>query len=520
MMKTVRDTFENCKRSLTPADRAAFTAAFVTGILTHLPAMTGDFPNHDGLGSLYFDQNMITSGRWFLTVAAGISSYYALPWVIGLLGLLYLSITALLISRILKAESAATAVGIGCLLAVFPSMASMFAYVFTLDGYLLGLLLAVWAVYLTDRSRYGWIPGGILLAFSLGTYQAYLSFAALLCLLSLALLAQDGAVSLSAKWKKAGSFVYMGILGLALYYGILQLLLKIQGRTLSGYQGIGEKTSEGPIARAFDAIPLLYRDFFTFSGSRGFLPGWFAAAAMGVLLIPACAVLLRRILRRKWYRSLWFYWTLLLLGIGIPAACNLLLLMTPEVNYHLIMRFQWVLFPVFALVITADAQEEPEGAAGWQALAGWAAAAAVCVLVFSYGIADNIGYSNLQKKYERTYAYCERLLDRIEQTPGYYQGIPVAMIGVVGEESYPGVDLTGEVTGEMVGLSGDYLVYTSANYEAFIRAYLGATLNFLPPEAMEEIYYSPAYREMGSFPAADSVRIVDGILYVKTENKG
>ena len=57
---------------------------------------------------------------------------------------------------------------------------------------------------------------------------------------------------------------------------------------------------------------------------------------------------------------------------------------------------------------------------------------AVWILVFNYGVSDNIGYSNLEKKYEKTYAYCVRLLDRIEQTPGYYQGIPVAVVGVIG----------------------------------------------------------------------------------------
>ena len=43
--------------------------------------------------------------------------------------------------------------------------------------------------------------------------------------------------------------------------------------------------------------------------------------------------------------------------------------------------------------------------------------------------------------------------------------------------------------------------------------------NVLPPEAMEEMYYSEAYREMESFPGADSIRIIDGVMYIKTENR-
>ena len=42
----------------------------------------------------------------------------------------------------------------------------------------------------------------------------------------------------------------------------------------------------------------------------------------------------------------------------------------------------------------------------------------------------------------------------------------------------------------------------------------------MTPEEMEDIYFSKEYIEMESFPAASSVKVVDGIMYVKTENVG
>ena len=143
---------------------------------------------------------------------------------------------------------------------------------------------------------------------------------------------------------------------------------------------------------------------------------------------------------------------------------------------------------------------------------------AAFVLVFFYGITDNIGYCNLQKRYEKTYAYCVRLLDRIEQTEGYYQGIPIAMVGVVGDREFPGTDITLPVTSGMTGLNGDVLLYTGENYRIFIQNYLGATLNILPPEAMEEMYNNEEYVAMDCFPGENSIRIIDGIMYIKTEN--
>ena len=150
----------------------------------------------------------------------------------------------------------------------------------------------------------------------------------------------------------------------------------------------------------------------------------------------------------------------------------------------------------------------------------WIVLGAALILLFNYGITDHIGYSNLEKRYEKTYAYCVRLLDRIEQTEGYYHGIPIAMVGIVGYTEFPDTDITGKVTGGMIGVSGDTLLYTADNYQSFMKNYLGATLNFLDVETVGEIYFSEEYIAMDTFPAENSVKVVDGIMYVKTENVG
>ena len=92
------------------------------------------------------------------------------------------------------------------------------------------------------------------------------------------------------------------------------------------------------------------------------------------------------------------------------------------------------------------------------------------------------------------------------------------MIGVIGEEAYPTTDITRNVTSNLIGVGGDYLLYTGHNYELFMEHYLGASLNILPSEAMGEMYYQDVYVKMSPFPAKDSIQIIDGVMYVKTEN--
>ena len=69
-----------------------FLSAVTVGLLAHFPVMSSNLPNADAMSNFYFDQNMVTSGRWFLTVVCGISSYFDLKWVIGVLSILYLQI--------------------------------------------------------------------------------------------------------------------------------------------------------------------------------------------------------------------------------------------------------------------------------------------------------------------------------------------------------------------------------------------------------------------------------------------
>lgn len=101
-MTTPMAFYEKLRGKIKREWKLAFLAAAVTALLVHMPALLMDVPNHDGLDSMYFDQNMITSGRWFLMVACGFSSFYTIPWVIGLLGILFLSLAAAALTEALE----------------------------------------------------------------------------------------------------------------------------------------------------------------------------------------------------------------------------------------------------------------------------------------------------------------------------------------------------------------------------------------------------------------------------------
>ena len=511
-MKTPSECMAIVKEKTKKEWKIAALSAFFLGLLIHLPAWIQDVPNHDGLASVYFDQNMITSGRWFLTVACGLSSFYTLPWLIGLLSLLWLSITAALLVELLEVHRTEWIVVISGLLVSFPALASTYAYVFTADGYMLALLLAVLAVLVTKKYAKGFLAGGILLAFSMGTYQAYLSFCILLCMYALI---QEFLTEHPVKEKITAVLKYlaMGILGAGLYFVILQILLKLQGKVLDTYQGISDMTAVGGTSLSA-TIAGMYEDFMVFvcKGNILFNNGFslIAVLVMGGLLLWTVCSLIRK---RKLYKSPLFWGILIVLILVTPLATNMILFISPQVGYHLLMRYQYVLLLILSVAFISN-YSSPLPFAQWGLM--------VCstVVCFNFAVSVNIGYSNLHKRYEKTYAYCLRLADRIEQTEGYYTGMPVVIMGIVGDENFPTTDVTEAVTGNMIGLCGDYLCYTGQNYQDFFKHYLGITIEVVEQEKVGEIYDTSAiYQSLDSFPGNNCTCVVDGILYVKTENR-
>ena len=101
-MKSPSEILVYLKQNMKREWKIAFISTFLIGVLLHAPMMLRDIPNHDGLDSMHFSQNMIVSGRWFLSVACGISSYYTLPWLIGILAMVYLGLTSVFLVDFLE----------------------------------------------------------------------------------------------------------------------------------------------------------------------------------------------------------------------------------------------------------------------------------------------------------------------------------------------------------------------------------------------------------------------------------
>lgn len=110
--------------------KTAFYSAFFLGLLIHIYKFTNLMPNHDGLYNFYSSQNMVASGRWFLSIACCLGSFFDLPWINGVLSLIFMGLTAAVIADIFDMENPCLIILSSGLLVSFPAITATMAYEF------------------------------------------------------------------------------------------------------------------------------------------------------------------------------------------------------------------------------------------------------------------------------------------------------------------------------------------------------------------------------------------------------
>lgn len=509
-------TIDDVRAKIKPQWRWAFLSCFVGGILTFGYFMTNHFLTSDSLWNLVSDQDMIVLGRQFLTYACSISTDYDLPWVNGLLAIFFMSVTSVLVVEGLGIKSKYLSALAGVVLVTFPSMTSTFCYTFTIDGYMLAVLLAATAFFLTDRKRWGFIPGVTLLGFSLGIYQAYFSVTIVLCILKLLLDILEGE-KLKKIFSKVWRYVIMGIGSYVFYYLSLQIMLKIKQANLSDYQGVNNLKTFS-LADIHQGIIGAYKTFFSFLRAPGALAttNVMRVAVLLLILLGALIYLWKFVAEKyenKILRLILIFGLLLVMPVGATIVC----VMAPTLYFHLLMRTPWALFFVFVLVLIEKMPKvTKELWKKWQKTFATMVCLATAMMVLQFSIAANVVAFNMEEKYEKTYGLSLRILDRLEQMPDYKTGDKVAFVGGgVDQSIYPYTDSTSTYLKGYMGAEGTIVANDTDKFASFWFHYLNVTITTATLEETLEVLDTEEYKHMENFPNESSIKKIGEIWVVK-----
>ena len=218
-------------------------STFVVGLITHGYMFLQDAVSHDSLNEFYgYNDWKVQLGRFVTPLYKVLTrGNMTLPWLIGLYSMLWLGLTVFFTVKIFNVKSKFFTVMIAGIYATNIAVISTTAtYIHDLDCYMCSLLLAVVAIYLWNRYKYGFLFAIPAVALSMGLYQSYLSVMLTMIVFVLVMNLLSGKRFKEIFFKGLKS-VGMLLTGGILYYVAFKVVLAVTGLTeLTGtYNSVG-----------------------------------------------------------------------------------------------------------------------------------------------------------------------------------------------------------------------------------------------------------------------------------------
>ncbi len=493
-----------------------FCSGFLSGLLVHAYMLTNKLPNWDDINNLGGYGVGSEFGRWFLKYVNPLDGVWSVPWLGGIFSIALISVAGCMLLSALELRSTTSAILVPLMMMSFPSMCSLFTFMFTADCYAVGILFACTAAWLIRKYRFGFIPGIVLLVLSMGIYQAYLCLALgiLVCGLFFDLLKEKNEKRIFVK----GLWAFLILVISAVIYMALARLIYPDLGSQNGLDQMGRiELSRLPrlILRAYKWVAeyFILKPWSYVTGFAWFLNVLSALAAAGFVIFS--------FFRGKFWKKPVAAALFVFLAAAIPLAMGSIIIMAPDASVSLLMLYQFHLLYVFVIAMLEKTQlSGSEKKQKMVRLIGPAVVVLILLVGYQNFVVTNEAYFRMDVAYERAYAYYNRIMARIEATEGYQTGDAIALIGEYGLSKTPDLlgsySLDGERYEDLSGVAKETGLLTSGVRHNFMKTYIGVEMPDVSAETEAAIRASEEYQNMPSYPAEGCVKQIEGVWVVKT----
>ena len=512
-------------RNLSGAVKTAFYAAFAAGLAAHLYQFTNKLYNYDELANTPGGIGLSTEqGRWLLNwmgrfMRSVFGGSYSLPFFNGIFALLFLALSAGMVVSVFQVRNKLTAGLIGGLMTVFPAVVSMYFFMFLALYYAIGIFFSVFAAWLTvkyPKNIIANITAVVMIACSLGIYQAYFPDTVCILLIVVILKAAFGGVKEKKEWKEfflmIARFLVVMAAGVAVYFLINKAVLAVTHIQLTSYQG-GDTMGKITIAQLISALKSCYTSFFDlgFSNVMGISYNRTVRRLIKVVwILFAAGIGAYLVLKKKEYLNK----VIVLCGILVfPVAMFLIYVMAPNSYCYTLMAYSVVFFFVFFLLWLDACSRNLKLHAPVKSITNWVSALLTAALVIVFVWYANGNYMALEYTKYHDFSYVQTLVTKIRSVEDYSQDKPVIVVGTQINDSTNGMgSLIGD-TFTVGGKADTNLGYNSLLY--LMSDYLGFSPYYGTYEEIQNWMQREVVREMPSYPADGSIQVIDDTIIVK-----
>lgn len=510
-------TLKKLNASILPQWKVCFFAALIVGLFAHFYKITNWLPNWDSLVFRYDSQNMIGLGRWFLPVACSFSSFYDLPFLNGIIAILFHGLSAVYICRILNVQKKVTAFLIGAIIVSFPTVTSVMMYNYVADGYSIAFFLSTLAAFYMTKEKPRYIFSVMLIALSTAIYQAYITVTIMLILLKLIDEMIYYKVSFDVVLKKSVRMLLTGGFGVVLYSIILKIVLELSAVDLLDYQGIHSSATLSEI----DIVGSLY------GIKETFLKCFFdVSEGINVYVVFNIFVLLftllhyaKYIVTNKLYKHPINGLVIVILSVLLLFGAGALAFINAGIDYHNLMLMGYAIFYLFFLILYERGGKRDEKHAHVKC---WIVLLVSIAIIANQIVIANVSYHKAQMAYEKSYGVLLRIAERIEQTPGTENCDRILVIGALDNSEDYSVNLTPNIT----GITDGYIL--RADDETVGQSVLCSALNdycekkyeFISEEEKKEFIQREEVKSMNKWPLENCVAVIDDVVVIKLGIEG
>lgn len=441
-----------------------------------------------------------------------------LPWMVGLLSLIWFGLAVCMIVQIFGLESKLLIfLTAGIFTTNITVSATAASYMHDYDCNMFALMCATAAVYLWREYRWGVPAGAVLTAMSMGIYQSYVSVTVVLvmfvCILDL--LNETGFRVVMCNGLKA---IAMLILGGAAYYAGMHLVLHITGIPMhsgdtNSLDAVLTLTPRSVLGLTFGAYLDCLRRLLHADSPY---PGWMIQSFTVAQILVVAAAFLTGLRNKK--VKLPEKLLCLVLAALLPFGMHMIYVLTSGIVHDLMVYPIW-LFYLLVLLMTdwlikyarkhACADRGP-------VLTGWLCAGMIFVILYGNVQTANALYLKKDMEQDAYLALMNRIVYRMETLDDYEAGeTPVVFVGshqllnkvIPGYEEYLGI--TGMSSSEVANPQEDYRLRT------YFQMVMNYPVNVPGSDVFQRMREDSRVAEMPAYPEDGSVAVLDGILVVK-----
>lgn len=402
----------------------------------------------------------------------------------------------------------------GAVFIVSPLTCNMLSYCYMSPTFASAYLLSVGAVCCILKIPNIWLAvltGGILVACSMGNYQAYLGVT---CILLLFFLLKQIMNQCECKeifktvMRSAAAVIWGGML----YQFITSLMLKLYSETMTDYKGIDQVSIRNILRNFPKRFMLAYHDFYRFFCTGEIQNNIFGNKKINFCLLVATILFLIYSLYKN-HRKNKIYILLFTIGVVlIPAASNVTLFIATESETSLLMTGGMVLIPGLILCMIYSF--------GYRTILYKIYMFLMCVLLW-INICI-VGNDQLAMREGRTASVtiAQNILNRLMNEKFLDEDTVVAFVGRPSDNRLFHKTSAWKKANDYA-VFGRWWTSTGNNrrsWKGLVQGYCGISLKFCKDTEYNKIREDDRLKEMGVFPAENSIQIINDVVVIKVSD--